>query len=98
MAVSEHFSDPELVRDLYDAVRSDAVHGGEPALSEDEFRAFSADIRDALREYLELAEREEIVTRKGMIKYLLAHPERPRLEEWLLDHGGLACREYLRPT
>jgi hypothetical protein len=98
VAVSEHFSDPERIRDLYDEVRSDAVHGGEPALSQDEFRTFSADIRDALREYLELAESEGIVNRKGMIKYLLTHPERPRLEGWLLENGGPPWREYLRPA
>jgi hypothetical protein len=96
VAVSGEFSDPERIRDLYAEVRSDAVHGGEPDLSEQEFHAFSADIRDALREYLDLAEREEILTRGAMIKLLLAHPKRPELEEWLLEHGGPAWEKYIR--
>ena len=94
VAVSEHFADPERIRDLYAEVRSDAVHGGEPALREDEFRAFSADVRAALREYLELAEREGLLTRRAMIKYLLSHPDRPRLEEWLLGRDGDAWERY----
>lgn len=88
MAVKKHFSDPERAYRLYDEVRSDAVHGGEPELDEEEFRVFSSDVREALGEYLELAEREGIVNRKGVIRYLLRHPERGRLEEWLIERDA----------
>ena len=88
VAVKKHFSDPERAYRLYDEVRSDAVHGGEPELDEEEFRVFSSDVREALGEYLELAEREGIVNRKGVIRYLLRHPERGRLEEWLIERDA----------
>jgi hypothetical protein len=90
VAISEHFSDPDRAYRLYDEVRSDAVHGGEPELSESELRAFVWDIRIALKECLELAAREGFETRRRLLKY----PDRRRLEEWLRDQGDPGWTEY----
>ena len=40
VAVNEHFTNPDRAYRLYHEVRTDAVHGGEPEVSESEVRAF----------------------------------------------------------
>jgi hypothetical protein len=94
VAVNEHFADPDRAYRLYDEVRTDAVHGGEPELSEAELRAFLWDVRLGLKEYLELADREEFKTRRRLLKYLRDHPDRQRLEKWLRENGDAGWAEY----
>lgn len=95
VAASERFSDPDRLYRLYDVVRSDAVHGGEPELDDGDYRAFSWDSRLALAEYLGLAGRENIQTRRAMLRHLRRHPDRSRLEEWLRDNGEPGWADYL---
>jgi hypothetical protein len=94
VAVNEHFAHPDRSYRLYDEVRNDAVHGGEPELSEEDYRNFTWDIRRALKEYLELAEREGFKTRKRLLRYLRKHPERSRLEKWLRENGDPDWDKY----
>jgi hypothetical protein len=94
VAINEHFADPDRAYRLYDEVRTDSVHGGEPELSETELRAFVWDVRLSLKEYLELADREGIETRRRLLKYLREHPDRQRLEEWLRDNGDADWAAY----
>jgi hypothetical protein len=87
VAISDSFADPDRAYRLYDEVRSDAVHGGDPEISEEEIRSFVWDIRIAVKEYLELAEREGLGSRGRLLRYLDRHHRRAELERWLRDNG-----------
>lgn len=85
-AIRENFADPNRAYLLYDQVRSAAVHGEEvPAVPESEQRAFAWDVRWALGEYLQLAEREGLETRRALLTHLREHPDRDRLAAWLVE-------------
>ena len=86
VATRENFADPSRAYLLYDEVRSAAVHGEEPPpVPEDMQRAFAWDVRWALGEYLNLAEREGFETRRALLAYLREHPDRKRLADWLIE-------------
>jgi hypothetical protein len=85
-AATGRFADPFRALRLYDQVRSAAVHGDDPPpVPEDVQRAFAWDVRSALNEYLQLAKREGLQTRRAMIRYLNRHPDRDRLSRWLIE-------------
>jgi DNA-binding transcriptional ArsR family regulator len=90
------FPDPDSVYLLYDRVRSAAVHGEElPEVSEGDRDAFNADVRAALDEYLELAEKEEFETRKRLLRHLGELPEKSELDEWLIEFGDKTWARFL---
>lgn len=85
-ATRENFADPYRALRLYDSVRSAAVHGDEPPqIPDDVQRPFAWDVRSALNEYLQLAAREGLETRRAMLRYLNHHPDRDRLSGWLIE-------------
>lgn len=97
VATEGRFTDPGRAYWLYDAVRSSAVHGGEPPeLDADLVRRFGWDARRALSQYLTLAERESLVSRKAVLRYLKRHPERDKLISWLAENGGAAWEPFLQ--
>jgi hypothetical protein len=84
-ALDEGFSLPGRSLDLYEHVRSLAIHGEEPvAVSRDEARAFEWDIRRAINEYLRFARGSNLTKRKQVRGELEA--KRVEIEAWLL--GG----------
>ena len=96
LATKESFTDPSRAYLLYDEVRSAAVHGEEaPPVSDDVWRALLWDVRLALNEYLELAARDGFQTRRRVLRYLRGHPDRPRLDDWLLEFDEVTWKEFL---
>lgn len=96
LATKESFTDPSRAYLLYDEVRSAAVHGEEaPPVSDDVWRALLWDVRLALNEYLELAARDGFQTRRRVLRYLRGHPDRPRLDDWLLEFDEVIWKEFL---
>ena len=96
LATKESFTDPGRAYLLYDEVRSAAVHGEEaPPVSDEVWRVLLWDVRFALNEYLELAAREGFQTRRRVLRYLRGHPDRPRLNDWLLEFDEATWRDFL---
>ena len=96
LATKKSFTDPGRAYLLYAEVRSAAVHGEEaPPVSDEVWRAFLWDVRLALNEYLELAARESFQTRRRVLRYLRGHPDRPRLNSWLLKFDEATWKDFL---
>ncbi len=95
-ATKESFTDPGRASFLYAEVRSAAVHGEEAQpVSDDMWGALLWDVRPALNEYLELAAREGFQTRRRMLRYLRGHPDRPRLDDRLLEFDEETWKDFL---
>jgi hypothetical protein len=91
------FADPGRVYDLYDGVRSAAVHGEEPPpVEHSEFRSFRWDVRRALNEFLQFAETCGATRRNELLRALYAHVDAPKLAEWLRTRGHPDWAQYLR--
>jgi hypothetical protein len=90
------FTHPSRTYQLYDEVRSAAVHGSEPPeISDADVRLFASDVREALGEYLRYAN-EQGFTRQGqLVQALDGHPDRPHLIKWIRDYGGDMWDKYL---
>ena len=74
------FVDPSRIFVYYDEVRSNAVHGDEPVpVTQREVDRFSADIRNAINQFLGFAEAAELTKRKQVRKELLMRSERAEL-------------------
>lgn len=90
------FPDPDNVYLLYDKVRSAAVHGEQlPEVSDHDRDGFNADVRTALDEYLELAEKKGFETRRRLFRFLGDLPEKDGLDEWLIEFGHETWARYL---
>lgn len=96
-AAEDRFIHPGRAYWLYDAVRSVAVHGAEPPdLDADLVQRFGWDVRRALSQFLTLAEREDLSSRRMVLRYLERHPERSKLISWLTENGGAAWEPFLQ--
>jgi hypothetical protein len=81
-ALDEGFSLPGRSLDLYEHVRSQAIHGEEPeAVSREEAQAFEWDIRHAINEYLRFARESNLTKRKQVRREL--ETKRLEIEAWL---------------
>jgi hypothetical protein len=81
-ALDEGFSLPWRSLDLYEHVRSLAIHGEAPvAVSREEAQAFEWDIRRAINEYLRFARHSNLTKRKQVRAELEA--KRLEIERWL---------------
>lgn len=95
-ATKEHFADPDRAYRLYGEVRSAAVHGGAtPHVSKKTEQVLLWDVREALIEYMELAERNNFRTRKAVLRHLRQLPDRKRLAHWLLERDPKSWQKYL---
>jgi hypothetical protein len=95
VATRQHFANPDRTYFLYDQVRSAAVHGEDvPDVTEEIQRKLLWDVRLALNEYLELASREDLKTRKAVLRFLNCHPDRQRLEELLIEQHHANWKEF----
>lgn len=76
--------------------RSAAVHGEEaPDISQKDAGSFEWSVRDALGNYLKLANDCGISRRGKLLQLLDEHPDRPQLVAWLRQHGGPSWTRYL---
>jgi hypothetical protein len=95
-ATKEHFADPDRAYRLYGEVRSAAVHGGAtPHVSKKTEQVLLWDVREALIEYMELAEQHNFLTRKALLRHLRQLPDRKKLAYWLLDRDPKTWQGYL---
>lgn len=95
-ATREHFADPDRAYQLYGRVRSAAVHGGvAPTVSKKTHGIFLWDVREALVQYMELAEGNELRTRKAVLRHLRQLPDREKLAHWLLERDPENWHTYL---
>jgi predicted fused transcriptional regulator/phosphomethylpyrimidine kinase len=96
-ATKEHFADPDRAYRLYGEVRSAAVHGGAiPRVSKKTEQVLLWDVREALIEYMELAEQHNFRTRKTLLRHLRQLPDRTKLAHWLLERDPKSWEKYLR--
>jgi hypothetical protein len=94
--ISGGFRHPSRTYFFYDQVRSAAVHGEEaPDISEKDAGSFEWAVRDALGNYLKLANDRGISRRGKLLQVLDNHPDRPQLIAWLKQHGDPAWTSYL---
>lgn len=69
------------IYDLYDQPRSDAVHGEDPReVTRDEVQRLSADVRQAINEFLEYAAENGITKRSQLVKELDSDPMRDKIK------------------
>jgi hypothetical protein len=95
-ATKEHFADPDRAYRLYGEVRSAAVHGSAtPHVSKKTQQVLLWDVREALIEYMELAEQHNFLTRKALLRHLRQLPDRKKLAHWLLERDPKSWRTYL---
>lgn len=95
-ATRENFPDPDRAYRLYGEVRSAAVHGGAtPHVSKKTERLLLWDVREALIQFMELAERNDLRTRKALLRHLGRLPDRTKLAHWLLERDPESWRDYL---
>ena len=74
------FRHPRRVYTQYEQIRNEAVHGGQPQLvGEKEVVQFSADIRDGINEFLQLAESGGHRSRTELLRLLDDDPARAEL-------------------
>lgn len=91
-ALDEGFSLPGRSLDLYEHVRSLAIHGEAPvAVSREEAQAFEWDIRRAINEYMRFARDSNLTKRKQVRAELEA--KRLEIERWLRGEGEEADEE-----
>lgn len=97
IAAEGRFVHPGRAYWLYDEVRSAAVHGAEPPdLDADLVRRFGWDVRRALSQFLTLAEMENLISRRAVLRYLRRHSEREKLISWLADNDGNTWGPFLQ--
>jgi hypothetical protein len=75
------FTHPGRIYGLYDKVRSEAVHGGEPLeVSKAEVSKFQWDVRRAINEFLEYARKEGFSKRGKLLAALDSDPAREEIK------------------
>ncbi len=90
------FTHPAHTLRLYDKVRSAAVHGEEaPKPTERELSAFAWDMRRALNEFVEFAQREGMSERKQVRAALDNHPRREKVVTGLMRDQPELWRKYV---
>jgi hypothetical protein len=90
------FTHPSRTYQLYEEVRSAAVHGSEaPEVSEADVRLFASDVREAVNEYLRYGKEQGFTRQSQLVGALDSHPERPQLIEWIRNYGGDMWDKYL---
>lgn len=90
------FTHPSRTYQLYDEVRSAAVHGSEPpSVSDADVRLFASDVREALGEYLRYANEKGFMRQSQLVQALDNHPDRPQVIKWIRDYGGDMWDKYL---
>jgi hypothetical protein len=95
-ATRENFADPDRAYRLYGEVRSAAVHGGAtPHVSKKTERVLLWDVREALIQFMELAEQNDLRTRKAVLRHLRQLPDRKKLAHWLLERDPKSWQKYL---
>jgi hypothetical protein len=82
-AVSGGFTHPARTYSLYDEVRSSAVHGGYPEVTEREVVLFTFDVRNAINEFLAFALMKGFKKRSRLVAGLDNHKDRSELVEQL---------------
>jgi len=94
--ISGGFRHPSRTYFFYDQVRSAAVHGEEATdVFQKDAGSFEWAVRDALGNYLKLANDRGISRRGKLLQVLDRHPDRPQLIDWLRQHGGSVWTSYL---
>ena len=79
--LDQGFTDPGRIYGLYDQVRSEAVHGGEPLeVSESEVSKFQWDVRRAINEFLAYARKEGLSKRGKLLAALDSDPARSEIK------------------
>lgn len=79
------FAHPGRIYGLYDEVRSEAVHGGEPLeVSKSEVSKFQWDVRRAINEFLDYARKEGFSKRGKLLAALDSDPAREELKAGFL--------------
>jgi hypothetical protein len=90
------FTHPSRTYQLYEEVRSAAVHGSEPPeVGEADVRLFASDVRAAVDEYLRYGNEQGFTRQSQLIRALDSHSERPQLIEWIRAYGGDMWDKYL---
>jgi len=88
-AMGAGFLHPHANYFLYENVRSAAVHGGvTDEVGEDTARTFSGDVRTALQQFLDYANREGFTKQSDLVTALDNHPQHAELVDWLRQNGG----------
>lgn len=83
--LDQGFTNPGRIYGLYDEVRSEAVHGGEPLeVSKSEVSRFQWDVRRAINEFLEYAHREGFSKQGKLLDALDSDPAREEIKAGLL--------------
>jgi hypothetical protein len=96
--VSGGFSHPGPVYDLYDKVRSYAVHGEyPPVISENVASRLEWNVRDALYEFLKFSAERNLTTRAKVKEALLATDVAPKGLEWLKANDPIGPWETWSP-
>ena len=79
--LDQGFAHPGRIYGLYDKVRSEAVHGGEPLdVSESEVSKFQWDVRRAINEFLEYARKEAFSKPGKLLAALDSDPVRDEIK------------------
>jgi hypothetical protein len=95
-AVTEMARIPSSTLLLYEDVRNDAVHGtAVPAVDRGALNSFDADVRLALREYLELAQKLGITDHAKLMRAIDGQPAREDLAALLKEFDPERWAEYL---
>jgi hypothetical protein len=83
--LDQGFTHPGRIYGLYDEVRSEAVHGGEPLeVSKSEVSNFQWDVRRAINEFLEYARKEGFSKRGKLLAALDSDPARDEIKAGFL--------------
>jgi hypothetical protein len=83
--LDQGFTHPGRIYGLYDEVRSEAVHGGEPLeVSKSEVSSFQWDVRRAINEFLDYARKEGFSKRGKLLAALDSDPAREEIKAGFL--------------
>lgn len=93
-----HFADPDRIWLMYDQIRSDAVHGGDADLvNEEMLRSFARDVVIALDEYLDLAIELRSEKHADICRFLDNHVDRQKFADWLHANANPGWDEFFSP-
>ncbi|WP_155547911.1 hypothetical protein [Amycolatopsis camponoti] len=96
LVATGEFRHPSTTLMLYEDVRNYAVHGQSmPDVDRTTVRAFAAEVREALCEYLALARARGFSTRGKLTAFLDCHPKGADLVEWIRHYGGDGWEQFL---
>jgi hypothetical protein len=76
-------------------VRSAAVHGELlPNVTDKTLTNFVRSVHQTLTDYLQVTSRHGITRRSKLLTYLDSHPDRDKVVDWVLEHGGPEWADY----